>query len=206
MSLFGSGKAINEGILQCDRSLRSPCISLFTAGLKVGEITAFSMLYLSVMAPLNEVHRFIDEGHESSLRVGDLLGLLTEPVDASFRVKGEAKPQLILGEPLYVANDLRVDFRGTGRVSRRALDGLSITIRHGETIGVAGPSGGGKTTWLRTMMRLSHPSGGEATLGGVPLEKRFAAGHRGTGWLRGSESVCVRWDDCSKYCLWFARG
>ena len=58
---------------------------------------------------------------------------------------------------------------GGGR--RAALDGLSVTIRHGETIGVAGRSGCGKTTWLRALMRLAHPCGGKATLGGVPLER-----------------------------------
>ena len=50
-----------------------------------------------------------------------------------------------------------------------ALNGLSSSIRHGETIGVAGRSGCGKTTWLRTLMRLAHASGGETTLGGVDL-------------------------------------
>ena len=53
---------------------------------------------------------------------------------------------------------------------QRALDGVSLTIRHGETIGVAGRSGGGKSTWLRVLLRLIHPSRGSATLGGVPLE------------------------------------
>jgi ATP-binding cassette subfamily B protein len=101
--------------------------------------------------------------------VGDLLGLLAEPVDVSFRATGGEKPQLVLGEPLFVSHDLRVNFQGAGPVTRNALDGLSVVIQHGETIGVAGPSGGGKTTWLRTMMRLAHPSGGEAILGGVPL-------------------------------------
>ena len=44
-----------------------------------------------------------------------------------------------------------------------------MTIRHGETIGVAGRSGCGKTTWLRVLMRLTHPSsGGYAAFGGVP--------------------------------------
>ena len=46
-----------------------------------------------------------------------------------------------------------------------------MAIRHGETIGVAGRSGCGKTTWLRALMRLVHPCGGTATLGGVPLEQ-----------------------------------
>jgi ABC-type multidrug transport system ATPase subunit len=45
-----------------------------------------------------------------------------------------------------------------------------MTIRHGETIGVAGRSGCGKTTWLRVLIRLTHPSAGTVLLGGVPLE------------------------------------
>ena len=44
-----------------------------------------SVLFLNVMSPLNEVHRFVDEAHESSLKVGDLLDILSEPVDRSFR-------------------------------------------------------------------------------------------------------------------------
>jgi ATP-binding cassette subfamily B protein len=46
---------------------------------------------------------------------------------------------------------------------------VSVTIRHGETIGVAGRSGCGKSTWLRVLMRLTHPCSGNAWLGGVPI-------------------------------------
>jgi ATP-binding cassette subfamily B protein len=129
-------------------------------------------LFLNVMTPLAEVHRFIDEAHESSLRVGDLLGLLTVPIDRSFRTPEApaGPPRLALGEPVFTADDLRVEFHGNDGQPRHALNGLAIAIRHGETIGVAGRSGCGKTTWLRTLLRLTHPCGGTATLGGVPLE------------------------------------
>jgi ATP-binding cassette subfamily B protein len=43
-------------------------------------------------------------------------------------------------------------------------------VRHGETLGVAGRSGGGKTSLLRVLLRLTHPVAGRARLGGVPLE------------------------------------
>jgi ATP-binding cassette subfamily B protein len=129
------------------------------------------MLFLNVMAPLNEVHRFMDEAHESSLRVGDLIGLLTVPIDRSFRTPDTAaSPTLAPGESVFASEGLRVEFPAPGGPARRALNGLTIAIRHGETIGVAGRSGCGKTTWLRTLMRLAHPCGGQATLGGVPLE------------------------------------
>jgi ATP-binding cassette, subfamily B, bacterial len=71
---------------------------------------------------------------------------------------------------LFVANDLRVTFPCGRGLKTPALNGLSLTIKHGETIGVAGRSGCGKTTWLRTFMRLAHASGGDASLGGVPLD------------------------------------
>jgi ATP-binding cassette subfamily B protein len=168
MSLFGSGKAINEGFFHLV-VLASAIYLLVHGGLRAGDILTFSVLYLNVMAPLNEVHRFVDEAHESSLRVGDLLELLALPIDRSFALAGPSEPRLVLGEPLFVADDLRVAFPSPLGLSTPALNGLSLTIKHGETIGVAGRSGCGKTTWLRTLMRLAHPTAGDATLGGVPL-------------------------------------
>jgi ATP-binding cassette, subfamily B, bacterial len=168
MSLFGSGKAINEGFFHLV-VLATAVFLLVQGEVKAGDILTFSVLYLNVMAPLNEVHRFVDEAHESSLRAGDLLSLLALPLDPSFKVLGEDEPRLAVGEPFFVADDLRVEFpteRGSGTL---ALDGLSLTIRHGERIGVAGRSGCGKTTWLRTILRLAHSSGGVTTFGGVPI-------------------------------------
>jgi ATP-binding cassette subfamily B protein len=171
MSLFGSGKAINEGFFHL--VVLAFAIYMFVHGALrgPGEILTFSVLYLNVMAPLNEIHRFIDEAHESSLRVGDLLGLLAEPVDPSFESSAQQEPRLVVGEPLFVTEDLRVEYRGAYDKAKPALNGLTSSIRHGETIGVAGRSGCGKTTWLRTLMRLAHASGGEATLGGVELSR-----------------------------------
>jgi ATP-binding cassette, subfamily B, bacterial len=170
MSLFGSGKAINEGLFHV--LVVAFAVYLLVQGrLQPGDVLMFSGLFLYVMAPLNEIHRFMDEAHESSLRIGDLIGLLTVPVDRSFKTPADASPpRLSTGEPLFVSEGLEVEFR-TEAGGRRGLDGLSVAIRHGETIGVAGRSGCGKTTWLRSLMRLVHPCGGTATLGGVSLER-----------------------------------
>src|SRR5262249_13833579 len=54
---------------------------------------------------------------------------------------------------------------------RNALEGVSLTVRHGEWVGVAGRSGGGKSTWLKVLLRLTHPAHGVVRLGGVPLEE-----------------------------------
>jgi ATP-binding cassette subfamily B protein len=169
MSLFGCGKALNEGFFHL--LVIGVAVHLLVNGqIKSGDVLTFSMLFLSVMAPLSEIHRFIDEAHESSLRVTDLLDMLDEPVDRSFHPIEPLEPVLSHDVPLFTAENIRVDYKTPDGKLRRALDGLSLSIRHGETIGVAGRSGCGKSTWLRVLMRLTHPSSGTASLGGVPLE------------------------------------
>jgi ATP-binding cassette, subfamily B, bacterial len=169
MSLFGSGKAINEGLFYL--AVVGVAVYFFiTNSIQFGDMVMYPALFLQVMAPLNEVHRIIDEGHECSLKVADLIKLLDEPVDRSFRPVEVREPVIDGSVPLFVAEGLRVDYRtGDGRL-KRALDGVNLTIHAGETIGVAGRSGCGKSTWLKVMMRLTHPSGGYVSLGGVPID------------------------------------
>src|SRR5512143_1091865 len=112
MSLFGCGKALNEGFFHI--LVLAFAVYLFLQGqIKLGEIFTFSMLYLNVMCPLNEVHRFIDEAHESSLRVGDLVDLLREPVDRSFQPADPREPMLVMGEPVIVTSNLCVTYPTT---------------------------------------------------------------------------------------------
>ncbi len=169
MSLFGSGKALNEGFFHL--LVVATAIYFFVhGGIRYGDILTFSVLYMNVMAPLNEIHRFIDVAHESSLKVGDLVEILAVPIDRSFTPADPREPHIAVGAPLFTAEDLRAEYRTADGKVKRGLDGVSLAIRHGETIGIAGRSGGGKSTWVRVLMRLTHPSGGSATLGGVPLE------------------------------------
>jgi ABC-2 type transport system ATP-binding protein len=46
----------------------------------------------------------------------------------------------------------------------RALDGLSLSVEHGQIFGFLGANGAGKTTTLKLLMRLIYPTGGTARI------------------------------------------
>ncbi len=55
---------------------------------------------------------------------------------------------------------------GTQEPPVRAVDGLSFDIRRGETLGLVGESGCGKSTAGETLLRLQAPTSGEVTFDG----------------------------------------
>jgi ATP-binding cassette subfamily B protein len=171
MSLFGCAKALNEGLFHIVVLGTAVWLAVNRPDLvSFGDVLTFSILFLGVMAPLSEVHRVLDEGHEASLCVTDLLDMLNEPADRSFRVAQPRMPQPLAGAPLIAFEKTELEYPTPDGQRRRALDGIDLSIRCGETVGVAGKSGSGKSSWLKVLLRLAHPTGGNVLFGGVPLE------------------------------------
>jgi ATP-binding cassette subfamily B protein len=169
MSLYGCAKALNEGLFHVIVLGLATYLAIHER-ISFGDVLTFSVLYLNVMAPLNEVHRVLDEGHEASLRVGDLLEMLRTPIDLSFQTRSATQLSLLEGQPAIEIENLVVDYDTPDGRTKRVLDGISLHINHGETIGIAGPSGCGKSTWIKALLRIIHPREGRIRLGGIPAE------------------------------------
>ncbi|MGD9955930.1 MAG: ATP-binding cassette domain-containing protein [Candidatus Nanopelagicales bacterium] len=70
-----------------------------------------------------------------------------------------------------MSTDAVIDIHGLVKSfgTTRALDGLDLVVRRGETHGFLGPNGAGKTTTLRILLGMLRADGGTATLlGGDP--------------------------------------
>lgn len=52
----------------------------------------------------------------------------------------------------------------------RALDGMNLKIENLNSVSVIGPSGGGKSTFLRLIAGLEKPSAGEVIVNGIPID------------------------------------
>jgi len=167
MARFDWLKAINEGLFHI--AILGFAIVLAAHGqLEYGQVFTFSMLYLSIMGPMKDVHRILDEAYESSMQVTVLLDMFNQPLDQSFNVVTLRPPRLDCSVPLLECQDLVVEYN-TPHGKRRILDGVTLAIHQGQTIGIAGRSGSGKSTWLRAVLRLLHPTSGEVLVGGVPI-------------------------------------
>ncbi|NED76748.1 ABC transporter ATP-binding protein [Streptomyces sp. SID9944] len=100
-------------------------------------------------------------GAPSAAYTRELLGAVPR-VDAPREARKADSGQ---GEAVLEATGLRREF-GRGRRTLTAVDGVSLTLRRGETVGVVGESGSGKTTLGRMLVGLLEPTAGEVRFEG----------------------------------------
>ena len=163
MALFDSGKYLNEAFFY----VIVISLSIFLAAQGVitkGDILVYSILFMSITGPLREIHRILDEAHESSIRVNDLYDLLNQPRDISFQAHGKGR---------FDSNN--VDAIEISKLSFKyenspVLQDINFVIKNGEKIGIAGASGCGKTTLIKILLRLVHGYSGKVAIFGKNLD------------------------------------
>ena len=89
-------------------------------------------------------------------------------IDKPIRVREPEKP-LDTPRPHRKIQFRDVDFQYPS--GPQVLNGLNLTIRHGETIAVVGPNGSGKSTLISLLCRFDDPQQGQVCMDDVPVDQ-----------------------------------
>lgn len=98
-----------------------------------------------------------------------------EPPEAASLAASGMPPLLLEVSGLRMYFPLRANAARRKMGVLRAVDGVDLQIRKGETLGVVGESGSGKTTMARAILQLHRPTAGSVLFDSIELTK---LGHR----------------------------
>ncbi|HEU20182.1 MAG TPA: ABC transporter ATP-binding protein [Deltaproteobacteria bacterium] len=136
-----------------------------TATISTGDFVAF-ISYLGIltwpMMAMGWVVNLIQRGRASLDRINRILETPPEINDHS-----DARTADSAGESLDF-NDVSFSYNA---MSPLVIDGITLSINHGQTLGIVGPPGSGKTTLLQLIPRIYDVSRGTILLGGLDIRR-----------------------------------
>jgi len=143
----------------------------FSGSLSTGEFVTFILLTQRFVTPLAEVSNIVDQYENAKASSERVFGLRDIPV----RIQDDADAVDI--SP--VAGDVEYDDVTFGYDEETVLDGISFDADPGETVALVGPTGAGKSTILKLLMRLYDADDGEIRVDGHDVRDVTLASLRG---------------------------
>jgi peptide/nickel transport system ATP-binding protein len=85
------------------------------------------------------------------------------------RLRETQDPELLRAEDVFTWFPIKGGILGRTQAYVKAVDGVTLSVRRGETLGIVGESGCGKTTLARTVVRLVEPTKGKVLFEGTDI-------------------------------------
>lgn len=133
--------------------------------LTLGQLMAFNVLLGIVFTPIMNLVAFwnrIQEARIATQRVNDILD---SPIEGEETKKSVRHLDLVNG---YIEFQ-NVTFRYGGKHSKNVLQNINLEILPGQTVGLVGRSGCGKSTFINLILRLFEPNEGRIFIDGYDI-------------------------------------
>jgi ATP-binding cassette subfamily B protein len=131
--------------------------------LNVGAYGVLVFLTQRLLWPLTDLAETVDLYERAMASTKRILDLIETPV--TIRDQGVAAP-IAAPKGEVELRDVRFAYPGGELV----VNGVSIEARAGETVALVGPTGSGKSTIIKLLLRFYTPQGGEILFDGQPID------------------------------------
>ncbi|WP_150466540.1 type I secretion system permease/ATPase [Francisella sp. SYW-9] len=148
--------------------------------LTVGQLIAFNMLAARVTQPILKLVNLWQEFQQAGVSLKRLGDILNSPTESASKASKSALPTF---EGNVSFKDVK--FRYTAD-SKPILNGVSLDVKAGQSVGIVGRSGSGKSTLTKLIQRLYQPESGKVLVDGADLTTID------TVWLRQNIGVVLQ--------------
>ena len=134
--------------------------------ISLGDMTLYLVVFRQGQSAFQGILTSVGAMYEDSLYMSNLFAFLAIPTGGE-RARVDPPATLPHGRTLEIAFE-NVSFRYPSR-TEWALRNVSLRLAPGETLGLVGENGAGKSTIVKLLLRLYDPTEGRITYGGVDL-------------------------------------
>ena len=151
--IYGA-KRVNDGNMQ--------------PGIILAFLTYFNMITMGVMG-LNRIFMSLSKASASADRIDEVISKGEEWVIVPEKEQASSKPDSYIefsNVDFSYGKESKIDSKFVGGKREKALDDISFTIKRGQSLGIIGPTGCGKTTIINLLLRFYDADAGKITIDG----------------------------------------
>lgn len=130
----------------------------------VGNLAFFAMMTQRLLWPVTRLGVIFDEYERARASAARIFGLVDTPSQVT-------EPEFPRQLPEKIGHIQLQNIHFHYKPGQPVLANLSLDIPYGQTIGIAGPTGGGKTTLIKLLLRLYDVTEGKILLEGIDLRQ-----------------------------------
>lgn len=123
-----------------------------------GKIVAFLSYFTIILQAMLSITRFLTMFSKALASANRIDEVMATPIESEMTMAGEAVP----GAPHIEFKDVTFSYNGV----QPSVENISFSLMRGQTLGILGPTGAGKSTLIRLLLRFYDPDTGSILVDG----------------------------------------